>query len=181
MKKGQTDLLFYIFRALLILLLIFLLRIQIGFFTETHIPTGNLEAQLITDRILFGPSGIALRSEETGNPLSGTVDLARIGDRELTLIFHEGFRKSKHEDENFWGGRVSFYVSRAALDADDALHEGFIEPESIATNLLPFARAGVKGSGSANYFQRVYPVQYLSPRTKQPELGWIMIELVRRR
>jgi hypothetical protein len=177
MSKGQAELLVYIFRVILIAILAFLLAVQIGFFTNIQTPTNDLEAELITQRILFGPSGLAVKEAGTGTVVPGTIDLAKMNTAYLTAIYKEGF------DEKFWGGKVALYRTRQDLTNEQNAFPGplYLDENSDATKLLPLAKAGVRGSGSGIYYSSIYPVHFrrAGPDAKD-ELGWVKVELVKR-
>jgi hypothetical protein len=185
--KGQADLLVYIFRAILILLLAYLLSVQIGFFTNIDTPTADIEAELIAQRLLYGPASFARKEPSTGASIPGTVDLERLSDSGLLAAYGQGF-----EDANLWGGKVTLYATRKDLEAEtdwlwlaylnengEAPKPGDVKPPR-PIDILPLARAGVGGSGAGLYFANVYPVRYRRDDDATDRIGWIKIELVKR-
>jgi hypothetical protein len=174
MKKGQADLLVMVFRIIFLAALVFLLSLQLGLFTKAEIPTANMEAQLIMERILYGPGGIALRGEKTGRVLPGTVDISKLDEASLMDAYQEGFDK-----ENLWGGRVTLYDSRESMASSKPLRDALLN-KGLATNLLPLAKAGVRGSGGGLYYGATYPVQYRLQPGAELQAGWLTIELVKR-
>lgn len=99
-KKGQAELLVYVIRIIFIAVLAFLLSVQLGFFTNMDTPTNNLEAQLIMQRILNSPAGLAMHEDLTNRVLTGTVNISRFNDASMTAIYDEGFDQN---GGNFWG------------------------------------------------------------------------------
>jgi hypothetical protein len=174
MKKGQADLLVMVFRIIFLAVLVFLLSIQLGFFTKAQIPTTDMEAQLIMERILDGPGGLALREEKTDRVLPGTIDISKLDDASLMNAYQEGF-----DTDNFWGGRVALYDSRESMASSKPLRDALLN-KGLATSLLPLAKAGARGSGGGLYYGATYPVQYRLQPGAELQAGWLTIELVKR-
>jgi len=164
-RRGQAELLVHIIRIFLIGLLMYLLSVQLGFFTAMEIPTRAIEAKLVTTRLIVAvaPDGVQ----------PGIVDPGHVTDKRLTNNYLEGFG-----DENVWGARVTLYGTRAALEDGQPLEEAWLAPDSTAADLLALAKAGVHGRGGGEYWSRLLPVTIRKPGAEAP--GWLLVEVVRR-
>lgn len=174
-RRGQAELVVYVFRIILIGILVFLLNVQLGLFLSTEIPSEPLEAALITERLLNGPSGLALREPGTGRLLPGTLDLARFDSKDVTAAYFEGYGEG-----NLWGGLLSLYTSERDLAAGRPFRTAELGEDGLAVSLLPLAKAGARGRGGGNYYASTHPVLFVPQPGAEQEIGWLVVELVRR-
>ncbi len=156
MRRGQAELIPDLGRVILIILLMLLLSIQLGFFTNQRIENHKLEATILEQRLLtsFAPAGAP----------AGLVDPSRIDDASLLSALHA-------LDER-WGVRVFLYENRSALEQQHPLRDASLNQDAL--NLLPLARAGVKGT--AEYWNLTLPVRIVGTE----RTAWLFMEVVRR-
>ena len=174
-RKGQAEFVVYLIRAAVAAILLVLVAIEIGFFTNMQLQTSGLEAHLIMQRLLDGPNGLELRDEKTGQLLPGTVDLSKFANKlALTTMYNEGF-----DGDNFWGGQVTLYLSREEM-ANNTPVISKLSFDTPATNLLPLVKAGARGKGGGLYYGATYPVRYRLQPDAPFQTGWLTIELVKR-
>ncbi len=164
-RRGQMELLVHVIRIFIIGFLVYLLSVQLGFFTAMEIPTRDVEAALVTARLVAAVAPDGTRA--------GIVDPGRVTSKRLTDSYLEGFGAG-----NVWGARVTLYETRAALEDGPPAFEAWLGPQSTAADLLALAKAGVRGRGGGQYWSRLLPVVIERPGSAAP--GWLLVEVVRR-
>ncbi len=152
-RRAQAELVVSILRVLVIGLLALLLTIQLGFFTGMRLESGELEAELVTARLLA-----AVTEDHRLLPF----DEKRLADAYL------------EEGEKRWGGRVRLYGSRAALEAGLPEREAWLAGDEVAGRLIDLAAAGARGPGSGDYRRTLLPV------IDGSRTAWLEVEVVKR-
>ncbi|MBR9692864.1 hypothetical protein GOV07_02925 [Candidatus Woesearchaeota archaeon] len=166
MKRGQAELYYSFIRIILIILLVFLLNIQLGFFTNVDVPTEHIEAEIAQQRLLARLAPV--------DGTTGFVALSQFNSKDVTDSYLESYG-----DENLWGGRLRLYETHDALIAETPNYNATLAENGAAVKLLPLSKAGVRGRGGANYHSWLHPVIIVYDDETRA-LGWLTIELVKR-
>lgn len=176
MSKGQfADFFLNFIRLLVVVVLGFILWWELSMFSQMDIPTERIEGQIVAQRILRGPDGIALLEARTGRVLPGTVDVDFLTNQRITAAYNEGF-----DEQNLWAGRFTLYSTVSdRIASTNPVATAFLDPEGPAQDFFALGRANVRGRGSGQYYHGVYPVQF-GREESTTEMGWLVVELVKR-